>query len=160
MSSFFLKTSIFLIITVSLFANPTPSLAQSAQCGVKDNKGSNFDLPNTKTDPLVTPSPFNPDLGYSDIKECLPVSKFDNASWEQIIAQILETLNYIIAFLAIFGLIVSGIMYITAGGDTDKAEKARHNIVWIVIGILIYMFTLFFVPLIRAGLISVFNGGG
>ena len=39
--------------------------------------------------------------------------------------------------LALIALIYSGIMYMTAGGDEAKAEKAKKNLMWAIIGVLI-----------------------
>lgn len=124
-------------ILMTNFLSPTSALAQSELC-------------NTQREQTEKTSLFNPDLGYNKIVDCLPVSRFDNRSIGSLINSVLSTLNFIIGFLALFGLIVSGIMYITAGGDQAKAEKARHNIVWIIIGIFIYMLALYFLPIIRA----------
>jgi hypothetical protein len=37
--------------------------------------------------------------------------------------------------LALIAVVYSGIMYITAGGDTAKAETARKNLTWAIIGV-------------------------
>jgi len=43
----------------------------------------------------------------------------------------------VIAVGAFASLIYSGFMYITAGGDASKAEKARKNITWAIIGVIL-----------------------
>lgn len=43
----------------------------------------------------------------------------------------------IIAVGAFASLIYSGFLYITAGGDATKAEKARKNITWAIVGVIL-----------------------
>ncbi|MEX0594773.1 MAG: hypothetical protein WD157_01590 [Patescibacteria group bacterium] len=42
-----------------------------------------------------------------------------------------------IAVAAFAGLIYSGFTYITAGGDASKAEKARKNIMWTLLSLVV-----------------------
>lgn len=46
------------------------------------------------------------------------------------------------ALLAVIALVYSGIMFITAGANADQAEKARKNVTWAVIGIVIVILAL------------------
>ncbi|HEY4524634.1 MAG TPA: pilin [Patescibacteria group bacterium] len=41
--------------------------------------------------------------------------------------------------LAVIAIVYSGIMYITAGDDPTKAETAKKNLVWAVIGVVIIL---------------------
>jgi len=43
---------------------------------------------------------------------------------------------------AVIAIVYSGIMYITAGGDAEKAATARKNLTWAIIGIVIIMLAL------------------
>jgi len=118
------------VIMVSLFLMAQPALAQ----GIKH----------------VGPSPvFNPDLGFSQTLNSLPRSRFDT-NIQDLISVVLDVSNTILVVLMLAGLIISGIMYITAGGDEEKAKKARQNMVWIVIGILIYIFAFWVLYATRA----------
>lgn len=48
--------------------------------------------------------------------------------------------NFFLSIIALFGflgLIYGGILYISAGGDAAKAEKAQKNIIWSVTGLII-----------------------
>ncbi len=56
---------------------------------------------------------------------------------EQIVPKIFEWTFIIIALAAFLGLLWAGIMYITAGGDTAKAEKARKSILWTLLGVIL-----------------------
>lgn len=55
----------------------------------------------------------------------------------EILPAIIRAFLTLIALAAFFGLLYSGLLYITAGGDTGKAETARKNIVWALTGIII-----------------------
>lgn len=59
----------------------------------------------------------------------------------------------VIAVGAFASLIYSGFLYITAGGDTAKAEKARKNITWAIIGIILAVSSYLLIQLV----VSVFN---
>lgn len=37
--------------------------------------------------------------------------------------------------LAVIAIIYSGVMYITSGGDAAKAEQAKKNLIWAIIGV-------------------------
>ena len=39
--------------------------------------------------------------------------------------------------LAVLAVIYSGFMYITAGSDSDQAEKAKKNLTWAIIGVVL-----------------------
>ena len=50
---------------------------------------------------------------------------------------LLSYATLIIGITAVFMLIIAGMRYITSGGDTDKAQKARATLIHAVIGIII-----------------------
>lgn len=75
----------------------------------------------------------------------LPTPRFTTTG-----ALILGIINFLLGFagaFAVFALAYSGIMYITAGGDTSKAENARKNITWAITGIVIVVLALVIVNL-------------
>lgn len=43
----------------------------------------------------------------------------------------------IIGALAVFAVIYSGFMYITSAGNTEQAEKAKNNLTWAIIGMVL-----------------------
>ncbi len=140
-----LKFLIYILLPLSLlgvFGVTTPAHAQEATPSVFL----------TTPDPLASRLPFDPDLGYSDIKSTLPFSRITNVG--ELLSALLGSLNFIVAALALFGLIFTGIMYITAGGDMDKADKARKNIVWIITGIAIYIGFILMLSIFRNTLID------
>lgn len=56
--------------------------------------------------------------------------------------------NWILGFagiLAVIAVIYSGLMYITAGEDAEKAAKGKKNLTWAIIGILIISLALIIV---------------
>ncbi|MBT6753923.1 hypothetical protein HN784_01425 [bacterium] len=70
----------------------------------------------------------------------------NNTSVAQIIFTILQWLLLILTFLAVMGFVISGIMYITAGGS-DRADEARkwltYSIIGIIVALLGYVMTTF-----------------
>lgn len=51
-----------------------------------------------------------------------------------------HTLGWLLGFVGVFAvaaIIYSGIMYISAAGDTAQAEKAKKNLTWSIIGLVV-----------------------
>lgn len=40
-------------------------------------------------------------------------------------------------FIAIIGFIISGIQYLTAAGNEDQASKAKRNMTWSIVGVIV-----------------------
>lgn len=63
-----------------------------------------------------------------------------------IILTVLQWLLLILTFVAVIGFVISGIMYITAGGS-DRADEARkwltYSIIGIIVALLGYVMTTF-----------------
>ena len=74
----------------------------------------------------------------------------------QIISTILQFVLIIAGLLAVFYLIYGGIVYVTAGGDAEKAGKGRVAITNAIIGIVIIAAALVIYNLVVGGL----NTGG
>ena len=74
-----------------------------------------------------------------------PVTKFASAfklptkitGAGDLVNVILRLIEYLLGVFAFIGLIISGIQYISSGGDPAKAEKAKKNVTYCVIGILV-----------------------
>lgn len=67
----------------------------------------------------------------------LPTSKFETTGLVGIFDAIGVEVVYAAGVLALIAMIYSGIMYMTAGGDSAKAEKAKNNLVWAIIGVVV-----------------------
>ena len=79
----------------------------------------------------------------------LPTSHFDSVG-----ALVLGIINWLLLFtgaVAVFAIIYSGIMYMTAGGDVAKAEAARKNLIWAITGIVIIVLSFVIVNLVITG---------
>jgi hypothetical protein len=58
-------------------------------------------------------------------------------SWENLLAHGIGWLAIIAALATFAGIIYSGIMIITAGGDPAQAARAKNNLLWAIAGLLI-----------------------
>lgn len=56
---------------------------------------------------------------------------------QELITAIIGWLLFILGALAVVAVIYSGLMYITAGSDPTRAEAAKKNLTWAIIGIVI-----------------------
>lgn len=62
----------------------------------------------------------------------LPASSIYN-----IILNIMRWLLAIFGFVAIIGFVISGVMYLTSAGDDDQQEKAKNQMMWSIIGVIV-----------------------
>jgi hypothetical protein len=92
----------------------------------------------------------NPDNGPITV----PKSASKISSTDDLIAAILTLLEYLIGVLAVIGLIIGGIQYITASGDQAKAEKAKKTLLYSIIGITIAVLSLVLTDAIACALTS------
>lgn len=65
----------------------------------------------------------------------LPPSKFTDLS--SLMSAAITWLLVAGGALAVVAIVYSGISYITAGGDPTKAETAKKNLIWAIIGVVI-----------------------
>jgi hypothetical protein len=72
-----------------------------------------------------------PEIGHIS----LLTSKFSNLTG--LLNGVIDWLLGLAGSLAMIAIIYSGLMYITAGGDTAKAETAKKNLIWAIIGIVL-----------------------
>lgn len=84
--------------------------------------------------------------GGWQINRNMGTTGLNNTSVAQIIFTILQWMLLILTFLAVMGFVISGIMFITAGGS-DRADEARkwltYSIVGIIVALLGYVMTTF-----------------
>ena len=73
----------------------------------------------------------------------LNVNTTSTGNFSSIINQGFIVFTWIAGIAAIFFLLLSGFQYITAGGDGEKAGKARAGIINAIIGIIILMAAFF-----------------
>ncbi len=96
------------------------------------------------------PAPANQiNLGYEELFNSLPQSKLETNSIGSFVPAFFLAVNTIMGALALAGLIMSGIMYMTAGSDIEKVGKARRNVIWIITGIIIYTLGFTLLPAFR-----------
>jgi len=99
----------------------------------------NGDTPSTTTDdPITTPKEIAQFSTFSSPFK-MPSAIKGAGDIIQVIIVILEELLGAFAFI---GIVVSGIQYISSGGDSAKAEKAKKNLIFCVIGIIIAVLAL------------------
>ena len=84
----------------------------------------------------------------------------NNTSVAGIILTVLQWMLLILTFVAVIGFVISGIMYITAGGS-DRADEARkwltYSIIGIIVALLGYVMTTF-ISRIVSGNVQVVSG--
>src|SRR3989344_3890093 len=73
---------------------------------------------------------------------------------------IVNVINLVFAFLAVMafvGIVYSGVMMITAGGDATKFATGKKNLIWSIIGIVVVTLSYFilqFVGTLTGGIIK------
>jgi len=79
-------------------------------------------------------------------KVIFPSTKVGSA--KELIVVIIQWLIGIMGALAVIAIIYSGVMYITSGADTARAETAKKNLMWAIIGIVLVLLSYFLVELV------------
>jgi len=79
--------------------------------------------------PLITGAQFNPAEGQGG-------TGLESTSIYDIISAVLNWLLLIITILAVIGFVVSGVMFVTAGGS-GRAEEAKQWLMYSIIGIVV-----------------------
>ncbi len=76
---------------------------------------------------------------------------FPNTNFTDLVGLITSIINWLLGFggiLAVIAIVYSGIMYMTAGSDQAKAENAKKNLTWAIIGVVVILLALFIINLI------------
>ena len=60
-----------------------------------------------------------------------------SGSLKTVIENFMKWILEIFGFLAIIAFVVSGIMYLTSGGDKERAESAKRQMHWSLIGVIV-----------------------
>lgn len=68
-----------------------------------------------------------------------PTDPTNSATFSGLVGQIITIILFVVGVAAILYLLFSGLQYVTAGGDEDKASNARKGIINAVIGIIIVL---------------------
>lgn len=58
-------------------------------------------------------------------------------TWDRLFKEIIRLLGAVVSVAAFAGIIYSGYMIITAGGDPGQAAKGRSNLLWSILGFII-----------------------
>jgi cytochrome bd-type quinol oxidase subunit 2 len=69
--------------------------------------------------------------------EGLDGSGLNNTEAETLLSTILNVFLGLIAILAVIGFVISGVMYITAGGSSDRVDAAQNWLKYSIIGVVI-----------------------
>ncbi len=67
----------------------------------------------------------------------IPQTGLPNTPIEQILLTFMQWLFGIFGFLAIITFLIAGIQYFMAAGNPDSAKKAKQNIIYSIIGIMV-----------------------
>ena len=79
--------------------------------------------------PLITGAQFTPDQGIGN-------TGLEDTSIYTIITTVLNWLLLIVTVLAVIGFVISGIMFVTAGGS-DRGEDAKKWLTYSIMGIIV-----------------------
>ncbi|MFA4995904.1 MAG: hypothetical protein WC536_02030 [Patescibacteria group bacterium] len=132
------KTCIYHKVRIKTFIDAGTDSPMTGQAEITVNiSGSEGQTPgsegsSTDTDKLTVPNNFSTVL--AKLASGFPLHSEINGIGDLALL-IVELLEWAIGVLAFIGIMISGIQYITAGGDTAKAEKAKKALMYSIIGI-------------------------
>lgn len=81
-------------------------------------------------------------LSAGDFSPINPISSSGGNQLIDIVTRVVNALLLIAGIIAVIYLIYGGILYITAGGDAEKATKGRTAVINAVIGVIIILLAL------------------
>lgn len=90
--------------------------------------------------------PISSNSGFFGLFNPLNVRAGSGNAQQQFTAVLTFVINWVLAIVAVIAfvyLIIAGVNYITAGGDADKATKARTGILNAIIGIVVVVLAFF-----------------
>lgn len=74
----------------------------------------------------------------ADVEDFLPQgSRLKGLTVASVLDWILQAIPIFLAPLALLAIIWSGVLYLTSMGDAAKAEAAKKNLTWAVVGLII-----------------------
>lgn len=111
-------------------------------------------MPTDTPTPSYTPSPNPTSTPALDFTIPLP-TEIPNISLDTLWNNSITIILAVLGIAAFMGLVYSGVMMVTSGGDAAKFTQARKNIVWILIGILVVTLSYF----ILVAVYNSFNNG-
>jgi hypothetical protein len=99
-----------LLMTIGVFAVVSPSLPAYAQSPLEDVCATNSDS---------------------------PVCQRSGETSEKFVSNLTNTLLFIVGILAVLGIIIGGIYYVTSAGESSNVTKAKNTILYSVIGLIV-----------------------
>jgi len=86
---------------------------------------------------MVMGDTFNPSdhPGFSATDVSSPDSGLTNATVFDLITNVMDWLLGLVGVLAVLGFVISGVLYLTAAGDAEQAEKAKTVMTYAIIGL-------------------------
>lgn len=80
----------------------------------------------------------------SDVKLTLPDDiGTDTSNYGTLIMDIIGLIFAFLAAMAFIGIVYSGVMMITAGGDATKFAAGKKNLIWSMIGVIVVVLAYF-----------------
>lgn len=89
--------------------------------------------PDDPEDPIITPNEITSFAGFTS---AFKMPKQINGAGD-LIAVVIRLIGYLLGIFAFIGIVFSGIQYLSSGGDSAKAEKAKKTLLYCVIGIIV-----------------------
>ncbi len=74
----------------------------------------------------------------------------------KVISNIMQWLLMLVGFLAVIAFVISGILYLTAGGDEDQIAKARRAFMGAMMGVIVSLLGL----IVLGGVQDILSGTG
>ncbi len=90
-----------------------------------------------------------PDIDCGNLPGCTGSSSQTQAAPVKFIGDLIATGIKYVAVIAVISLMLSGILYLTSGGEEEKVKKAKTWIIWSLVGVLLSVSSWFIINLIN-----------
>ena len=72
-----------------------------------------------------------------DLQKYQTDSELSNSTIWEVIQRLMQWLLYILGFIAVIAFVISGLIYLTSGGNEDRASTAKNAMVYAIIGVVV-----------------------
>jgi len=97
---------------------------------------------------LALATPMSAFAAATIVPPCNGLTCSPNADATAIITVVINWILAIAALIAVLMLIIGGILYVTAAGNSDRAKQARQTILYAVIGLIVIVLAYFVVAFV------------
>ncbi|MEK9156180.1 MAG: hypothetical protein AAB360_02650 [Patescibacteria group bacterium] len=97
-------------------------------------------------------------IDAEDLRDLITIVRPEEApTLEELAAQIANLFLIVAGLIAFIYLIYAGVLYITAGGNNEQAQRAQRAFINVIIGIVIIVLSYFIIRFVTGAIVEFFS---